>query len=74
MRGETEDFTVKVSVYRGSALSLYLFWPVTNELTRGVQDETPWYTMFADDAVLVDGNANVLKGVFKRLRDLLEKN
>lgn len=64
---------MKVSVYQGSAaLSLYLFWLVTNEFTKGVQDEMLWYMMFVGDVVLVDDNANVLKSMFKRLRDVLE--
>lgn len=35
--GETEDFTLKTGVHQESALSPYLFEPVMDEITKGVE-------------------------------------
>lgn len=66
VRGKMEDFTVKVSVYQGSALSQYLFSSVMDELTKNVHDEVPWCMLFADDVVLVDEKINGLEGKIER--------
>ena len=43
--GKTNDFSITVSLYQGSALSPYLF--------ALMQDEIPWCMLFADDIVQV---------------------
>ena len=49
----TNDFSITIGLYQGSALSLYLFALVMDELTRHMQDEVPLCMFFADDIVLV---------------------
>lgn len=68
-----EDFTVKVGVHRESALSLYLFSLIMDELTESVQDKALRIMMFADDVVLADDNTNVLQGKHERWQEILEK-
>ena len=50
----TSDFSIRIGLHQGSALSPFLFAIVMDELTRGIQDEIPWYILFADDIILVD--------------------
>lgn len=51
---------MKIGVYQGSTLSLYLFSLVM--VTKNVQDETPWHMIFRNDVILIDKDKNVLKG------------
>ena len=64
--GSTDDFTVKVGLHQGSALSPYLFDLIMNVLTSEVKEEPPWSMMFADDIVLCDGER---KGVEEKLEE-----
>lgn len=52
--GEAEDFMEKISFYRRSTLSPYLFLLVVDELMKEVQDEFPWCVLFADAVVYTD--------------------
>ena len=52
--GNTDYFPIKIGLHQGSALSLYLFALVTNEVTRNIKWDIPWCILFADDVVLVD--------------------
>lgn len=45
-----------------------------DELTKGVQDESPRCMMFADDVVWVNKSTNVREGKLGRWRWVLEKN
>jgi hypothetical protein len=52
--GDTNDFSINIELYQGSALSSYLFDLVMDEITRDIQDDIPWCMLFTDDVVLVD--------------------
>ena len=52
--GITSDFSITIELHQESALSLFLFVIVMDELTRAIQDEIPWFMLFADDIVLID--------------------
>lgn len=65
---------VKVCVYKGLTLNLYLFSLVMDEPTKRVQDEAAWRMMFADNTILVYKNTNGLEGKLERWWDVLEKN
>jgi len=52
--GITSNFSITIGLHRESTLSPFLFVIVMDELTRAIQDEIPWYMLFADDIVLVD--------------------
>lgn len=42
-----------------------------DELTKSIQDGAPRWMMFADDAVLVNENINLLEGKIERWREAL---
>ena len=50
--GTTESFKVKVGLYQGSALSLFLFAVIMDRLTDKVRREPPSTMLFADDIVI----------------------
>ncbi|KAK3570432.1 hypothetical protein QTP86_019316 [Hemibagrus guttatus] len=50
--GQTEEFKVEVGLHQGSALSLFLFAIVMDQLSEEVRQESPWTMMFADDIVI----------------------
>ena len=52
--GETSEFSITISLHQGSALILYPFALVMDELTKHIQDDIPWYILFADDIILID--------------------
>ena len=52
--GNTDYFPIKIGFHQGSALSLYLFALVMDEVTRNIQGDIPLCILFADDVVLVD--------------------
>ena len=52
--GDTDDFTIRIGLHQGLALSPYLFALVMDEVTRDIQGDIPWCMLFADDVVLVD--------------------
>jgi hypothetical protein len=52
--GNTDYFPIKIGLHQGSALSLYLFALVMDEVTRDIQGDIPWCLLFVDDVVLVD--------------------
>jgi len=39
--GITSDFSITIELHQGSALSLFLFVIVMDEVTRAIQDEIP---------------------------------
>jgi hypothetical protein len=54
--GESDIFLIKIELYQGSALSLYIFTLVMDEITKDIQEDIPWCMLFADDVVLIDEN------------------
>lgn len=73
MYKRVKKFVMKVSVYPGSALSLYLFQLIMDEFTQIVQNKAPWCRIFADDVILVIKNAYVLETKLERWQQTLEK-
>jgi hypothetical protein len=51
---DTNDFLINIGLHQGSALSLYLFASVMDEVTRDIHGGIPWCMLFVDDVVLVD--------------------
>jgi Reverse transcriptase (RNA-dependent DNA polymerase) len=47
-------FPIKIGLHQGSVLSPYIFTLVIDEITKDIQEDIPWYMMFADDVVLID--------------------
>jgi hypothetical protein len=51
---EFDTFSIKIELHQESALSLYIFILVMNEITNDIQENIPWCMLFADDVVLID--------------------
>jgi Reverse transcriptase (RNA-dependent DNA polymerase) len=52
--GESDTFPIKIGLYQWSALSLYIFTLVMDEITKDIQRDIPWCMLLADDVVLID--------------------
>ena len=50
--GLAKDFPITIGLHQGSALRLFLFALVIDEVTRPIQDEILWCMLFVDDIVL----------------------
>ena len=59
-------------MHQGLALSPYLFSLVMDELTRRIQEEVPWYMLFADDVVLIDETREGVNAKLELWRGVLE--
>ena len=70
--GETSEFTVTIGLHQGSALSLYLFTLVLDEVTKQLHEDIPWYILFADDIVLIDEMIEALNDKLERWRVAFE--
>lgn len=62
--GNTREFSIKIGLHQGSALSPYIFTLVMDEITKDIQGEIPWCMLFADDVVLIDES---MAGVNRKL-------
>jgi Reverse transcriptase (RNA-dependent DNA polymerase) len=51
---ESDTFPIKIGLHEGSALSLYIFTLVMDEITNDIQEDISWCMLFADDVVLID--------------------
>jgi Reverse transcriptase (RNA-dependent DNA polymerase) len=50
--GESDIFSIKIELHQGSALSLYIFTLVMDEITKDIQGDITWCMLFADDVML----------------------
>ena len=69
---DTDDFSIKIGLHQGSALSPYLFALVMDEVTRGIQGGIPWCMLFVDDVVLVDDSRTGVNRKLELWRQTLE--
>jgi len=67
--GDMDDFFIDIGLHQGLALRSFLFTIVMDELTRGIQDEIPW---FMDDIVLIDESREGVNTKLEHSRDTLE--
>eukprot|EP00268_Persea_americana_P025219 TRINITY_DN24585_c0_g2_i2.p1 TRINITY_DN24585_c0_g2~~TRINITY_DN24585_c0_g2_i2.p1 ORF type:complete len:145 (-),score=7.41 TRINITY_DN24585_c0_g2_i2:52-462(-) len=63
---ETGEFSVTISLHRGSALSHYLFGLIMDKLTTHIQEEAPWCIVFGDDIMLVERLRDSLNAKLER--------
>uniref|UniRef100_A0A8I6YFU2 Reverse transcriptase domain-containing protein n=1 Tax=Hordeum vulgare subsp. vulgare TaxID=112509 RepID=A0A8I6YFU2_HORVV len=70
--GDTDDFSIRIGLHQGSALSPYLFDLVMDEVTRDIQGDIPWCILFADDVVLVDDSRTGVNRMLDLWRRTLE--
>jgi Reverse transcriptase (RNA-dependent DNA polymerase) len=52
--GESDTFSIKIGLHQGSTLSPYIFTLVMDDITNDIQEDIPWYMLFADDVMLID--------------------
>ncbi|KAK3520182.1 hypothetical protein QTP70_017938, partial [Hemibagrus guttatus] len=71
--GQTEEFKVEVGLHQGSALSLFLFAMVMDQLSEEVRQESPCTMMFADDIVICSESREQVEENLERWRFALER-
>ncbi|KAK3574634.1 hypothetical protein QTP86_011546 [Hemibagrus guttatus] len=71
--GQTEEFKVEVGLHQGSALSLFLFAIVMDQLSEEVRQQSPWTMMFADDIVICSESREQVEENLERWRVALER-
>jgi hypothetical protein len=47
-------FSIKIRLYQGLALSIYIFILVIDENTMDIKGDISWCMLFADDVMLID--------------------
>lgn len=72
LNGETEYFTIRVGVHKGSALSLYLFFIIIDKISKNIQDEALLCMLFSDYVVLVGDWISFRKWMYTRWRKALQ--
>lgn len=67
---ETEDISIEIDLRPGSSLTtdLFIFLYISTEEIG----EAPWTTLFADDLVLCDSNADTMEKILRMWRRCLE--
>ncbi|XP_064111415.1 uncharacterized protein LOC135218900 [Macrobrachium nipponense] len=71
--GETENFEVSVGLYRGSALSPFLFVLVMGVLSAEIRNEELWELLYADDLVITAENEEDLQRRVGEWQESLER-
>ena len=64
--GKTGEFPMTKGLHQGSALSLYPFALIIDEFTDHIQEEVPWYMLFANDIELVDKSRDGMNAKLER--------
>nr|GEX96566.1 hypothetical protein [Tanacetum cinerariifolium] len=59
---------------KGSSISPYLFALILDEISREIQEDIPWYLIFADDIMLVSQSTKGLNIILENWREALEDN
>ncbi|GKD69888.1 retrovirus-related pol polyprotein LINE-1, partial [Tanacetum coccineum] len=72
--GSIKFFQVEVGLHQDSAISLYCFTLIMDELSRGIQESIPWCMIFADDIVLIAESAEGLNNRIEKWREAQEEN
>ncbi|XP_026419698.1 uncharacterized protein LOC113315650 [Papaver somniferum] len=70
--GISNDFSIKIGLHQGSALSPYLFALVLDQVTKDIQGEIPWCMLFADDVALIGESKQEIEGKLELWRQTLE--
>jgi general stress protein 26 len=52
--GDSDVFPIMIGLHQGSALNLYIFTLVMDEITKDIQRDISWCMLFADDVVSID--------------------
>jgi hypothetical protein len=68
----TSDFLINIGLYKGLALSPYLFALVIDDVTRDIKGGIPWCMVFTDDVVLVDESRTGVNQKLELWRQTLE--
>lgn len=53
---DTSVLPIKIGLYQGLMLSLYLFVLIIVELTSNIQENVPWCMLLIDDRILINEN------------------
>ncbi|XP_022007937.1 uncharacterized protein LOC110907234 [Helianthus annuus] len=70
--GDTNFFPVELGLHQGSALSLFLFAVVLDELSKLIQETVPWRMLSADNIVLITETKQCLNMRVEEWRVALE--
>ena len=69
----TEEFKVNVEFHQNSALSLFLFAIIMDNLTEDTRKDAPWDMLFVDDIMLSKQNHRELEGDLENWGNALER-
>ncbi|XP_019258630.1 PREDICTED: uncharacterized protein LOC109236855 [Nicotiana attenuata] len=72
MRGGSEHFPVGMGLHKGSVLNPFLLTLAMDTLTRHIQGEVSWCTLFVDDIVLIVEMRDGVNGKLEVWRQTLE--
>lgn len=69
---DTSVLPIKIGLYQGLMLSLYLFVLIIVELTSNIQENVPWCMLLIDDRILINENKTRLNNKLESWRKILE--